>query len=143
MNDDDPTQYVIFWKLINDNDEIQFEVHCRTTGWVGLGFSPNGGMAGSDVVIGWVKDGQAYLRVLFQIDYLFKELIINLMLKDCYAASKTAPRIDAQQDYTLLEGAEIEGYTILKFSRKLVTCDVLNDMEIKVIFHCSVYYKDF
>ena len=65
VNDDDPTQYVIFWKLINDNDEIQFEVHCRTTGWVGLGFSPNGGMAGSDVVIGWVKDGEAYLQVSF------------------------------------------------------------------------------
>ena len=53
------------------------------------------------------------------------------MLKDCYAKNKSKPIIDAQQDYKLLEGAEIEGYTILKFTRKLVTCDK-NDAEIKV-----------
>lgn len=28
-----------------------------TKGYVGLGFSPNGGMAGSDIVLGWVTDG--------------------------------------------------------------------------------------
>lgn len=64
VNDDMPTQYVIFWKLINNSEEIQFEVHCRTTGWVGLGFSPNGGMAGSDIVIGWVNNGEAHLKVI-------------------------------------------------------------------------------
>lgn len=31
--EDSPDQYVLFWKIIN-NDEIQFEVHCNTTGWV-------------------------------------------------------------------------------------------------------------
>jgi len=67
VNDDMPTQYVIFWKLINNGEEIQFEVHCRTTGWVGLGFSSNGGMAGSDIAIGWVKNGEAYLKVLNEI----------------------------------------------------------------------------
>lgn len=45
VNEDDPSQYQIFWKLINE-DEIQFELHCKTTGWVGFGLSPNGGMAG-------------------------------------------------------------------------------------------------
>ena len=45
VDEERPTQYVIFWKLLNDN-EIQFEAHCRSTGWVGLGFSPNGGMPG-------------------------------------------------------------------------------------------------
>ena len=67
VNDDIPTQYVIFWKLINNSLEIQFEVHCRTTGWIGLGFSQNGGMAGSYVVIGWVKDGQTHLKVFFKL----------------------------------------------------------------------------
>lgn len=46
-----PQQYVLLWKLLN-NDEIQFEIHCNTTGWVGFGLSPDGEMAGSDIAIG-------------------------------------------------------------------------------------------
>jgi hypothetical protein len=53
-------------------------------------------------------------------------------LKDCYAAGRSAPVSDLQQDYILLDGAEIEGYTILKFKRKLNTCDDINDKEIKI-----------
>lgn len=45
VNDDDPNQYQLFWKLLS-NDEIQFEIHCKTTGWVSMGISTNGGMAG-------------------------------------------------------------------------------------------------
>ena len=35
----------------------------KTKGWVGLGLSPNGGMKGSDIFLGWVKDGQVELTV--------------------------------------------------------------------------------
>ena len=35
----------------------------KTTGYVGLGLSGNGGMAGADIVVGWVKDGEALLYV--------------------------------------------------------------------------------
>ena len=45
IDDENKEQYVIFWKLL-PNDEIQFEVHCKTSGWVGLGISANGGMKG-------------------------------------------------------------------------------------------------
>ena len=38
-------------------------VEAETTGWVGFGFSDSGQMAGSDVVIGWVKDNNGYLKV--------------------------------------------------------------------------------
>ena len=70
---------------------------------------------GSDIVIGWVKNGQ-------------------VSLKDCYATAKATPQIDAQQDYILLDGVEVDGYTILKFKRKLVTCDKgKTDVDIKVI----------
>lgn len=37
--------YTLFWKLTSD-DEILFEIHAKTTGWIGVGVSPNGGMAG-------------------------------------------------------------------------------------------------
>jgi hypothetical protein len=49
MDDDDKDLYKLFWKIL-DNDEIQFEIHCRTTGWVGLGFSPNGNMEGMRLI---------------------------------------------------------------------------------------------
>lgn len=46
VDENNKDQYRLFWKLLV-NDEIQFEVHVKTTGWVGLGISPNGGMAGN------------------------------------------------------------------------------------------------
>ena len=46
FDEDDEDLYKLFWKNIN-TDEILFEIHCRTIGWVGLGFSPNGNMEGS------------------------------------------------------------------------------------------------
>jgi hypothetical protein len=58
----DQDQYKLFWKLIGD-DEVQFETHCKSTGWVGIGLSPNGGMVGSDIAVGWVSNGKAYLKV--------------------------------------------------------------------------------
>ena len=33
----------------------------------------------------------------------------------------------------LIDGAEINGFTILKFKRSLYTCDLEHDQEIKVI----------
>ena len=51
----------VFWKY--DTETITFEIHAKTLGWVGFGLSPNGGMPNSDIVIGWVKDGQGYLKV--------------------------------------------------------------------------------
>jgi len=32
-------------------------MHGNTTGWIGMGISPSGGMIGADIVVGWVKDG--------------------------------------------------------------------------------------
>ena len=53
--------------------------------------------------------------------------------------------MDLHQDYTLLDGAEIEGFTILKFKRKLVTCDNVNDVDIKasdfyILFYSCLYF---
>ena len=35
-------------------EEIEFLVEGRATGFVGIGFSPNGGMDGADIALGWV-----------------------------------------------------------------------------------------
>ncbi|CAF1000533.1 unnamed protein product [Brachionus calyciflorus] len=113
VDDIDQSLFKIFWKPI-ENDEIQFELHCRATGWIGFGLSPNGGMAGSDIAIGWVdSNGQSYL-------------------KDTYATSKSTPLVDDEQNWDLLDASEQDGYTILKIKRKLITCDQGNDYDIKL-----------
>lgn len=65
----DNGDYVVYWKVsgFSDSDEIIFEIHARTLGWIGFGLSPNGGMPGADIVIGGLDDqsGQPYLYVSF------------------------------------------------------------------------------
>lgn len=88
-DDENPQQYKLFWKRVGD-DEIQFEAHCRTTGWVGFGLSHTGGMTGADIAIGWVKDGVGYL-------------------KDTHATGFSRPIEDKIQDFFLIDSAEIDG----------------------------------
>jgi len=55
-----------------DAEAVSFALEAQTTGWVGFGFSDSGQMAGSDVVIGWVKDNKVgYLKVRKE---LYREL---------------------------------------------------------------------
>lgn len=60
-------RYYLYWKPgANATDNIIFEAQVRTKGWIGLGFSPNGAMAGSDIVIMWIdKNGQPHISVHF------------------------------------------------------------------------------
>ena len=55
--------YTLHWRFDVEEETIAFAVNVSTNGWVGFGLSPNGGMKNSDMVIGWVKDGQPYLHV--------------------------------------------------------------------------------
>ncbi|KAI8510787.1 hypothetical protein Bbelb_117030 [Branchiostoma belcheri] len=56
---DEYGKFLLSWKY--DDEKIELEARVQTTGWVGLGLSPNEGMPGSDIAIGWVKDGTAHL----------------------------------------------------------------------------------
>ena len=56
-------KYLLCWKVDWSDRSITFSAKVATTGWIGLGFSPTGFMPNSDVIIGWVKDGQGYLKV--------------------------------------------------------------------------------
>jgi hypothetical protein len=42
--------YVMQWGI--NGEMLEVKVVAKTTGWVGWGLSPNGGMIGSDVVMG-------------------------------------------------------------------------------------------
>ncbi len=61
-----PGNYRVHWGFNVEAKTIRFAVNVSTTGWVGLGLSPTGGMTNSDIVIGWVNDqGVAFLDVRY------------------------------------------------------------------------------
>ncbi|CAG0895154.1 unnamed protein product [Darwinula stevensoni] len=93
----------LFWTPDLENGVITFELHARTRGWVGLGFSANGAMDGSDVVVGWIKDGQTFFT-------------------DRHAEGNQ-PLVDGSQDYELLFASEDEDGLTLRFKRRVDTCD--------------------
>ncbi|KAK3586447.1 hypothetical protein CHS0354_001829 [Potamilus streckersoni] len=102
--------FLLFWKF-NDT-HITFEVHVKTYGYVGFGLSENGNMYPADVVVGWVKDGVTHF-------------------KDCHTTAHASPVVDIHQDWFLLHGEENDFGTVLKFVRKLDTCDKNEDEKIQ------------
>lgn len=56
-------EYRLLWSLGPGPQDITFEVQVKTPGYVGLGFSKDGRMAGADMVVGWVDHGQVYFQV--------------------------------------------------------------------------------
>ena len=63
--------YELYWTFDNTAKTISFAVRVQTTGWVGFGLSPNGQMPNSDVVIGWVDNGETFLHVSISALLLF------------------------------------------------------------------------
>ncbi len=47
-------QYELYWKFdgANGDNLITFEIIAKTSGWVGLGLSPNGAMTNADIFLG-------------------------------------------------------------------------------------------
>nr|XP_002124053.1 DBH-like monooxygenase protein 1 [Ciona intestinalis]XP_026690880.1 DBH-like monooxygenase protein 1 [Ciona intestinalis] len=100
----------LYW---NYNDtHITFEMHGQTTGWVGIGLSPNGGMIDADIYIGWVKEGTAYITDRHGQD------------------SNTYPPKDPEQNVEFLAGYECDGWTVIKFVRQLPACEADYDRPI-------------
>ncbi|XP_064600938.1 DBH-like monooxygenase protein 1 [Liolophura sinensis] len=119
---DPEEKFHLFWNF--DHHEIIFEVQVMTLGYVGLGFSPNGDMTGSDMAIGWVEDttGKANLQ-------------------DRFAPGRFEPVVDLISDYKLLSGSQNGTHTILRFSRRLNLCSKddfsINNDTIRVIWAYS------
>ncbi|CAF1244576.1 unnamed protein product, partial [Didymodactylos carnosus] len=102
----------LYWTVDENNSEIIFELHVKTTGWIALGISPAGGMTGADIGIGWISNGTVYFQ-------------------DRYAYGLSMPVIDnTTKDWFPLNGKEENGWTAIQFKRKLDTCDIM-DVTIK------------
>ncbi|XP_034383025.1 DBH-like monooxygenase protein 2 homolog isoform X2 [Cyclopterus lumpus] len=98
------------WGFDNLQGNITFKLTVNTTGWVGIGFSSDGGMTGADIVMGGVGPSGHYFT-------------------DYHATGEFMPVVDEQQSYTLLSLIESEGQTIMTFQRSIQTCDD-NDYQI-------------
>lgn len=104
----------LLWTIMNDS--ALFEVQVRTHGYVGFGFSATGREEGADIAIGWVDKGQTFFQD--------RHVPTN--------GSSTEPVVDPSQDYILLMGYENTTHTVIRFRRKLDTCDSLHDISITV-----------
>ncbi|XP_071518368.1 DBH-like monooxygenase protein 1 [Panulirus ornatus] len=110
--------FVMLWTP--REDDIVIEVQVATAGYVGVGFSPKGGMKGADIVLGWVDDAN------------------KVFLHDRYSDGYTVPKVDESQDVELLGGYQNDTHTVLRFSRPWVTCDHndfrLSDDTVRIIW---------
>lgn len=75
----------LWWTVNETSQEIIFELHVKTTGWIALGISPGkkisdrlsiiacllgGGMVGADIAVGWVNSAaQVYVQVRISISH--------------------------------------------------------------------------
>ncbi|XP_042238957.1 uncharacterized protein LOC121877254 isoform X2 [Homarus americanus] len=107
---DQSGNYFMLWTPLESN--ITIEVQVATTGYVGLGFSPNGGMKGADIVMGWVDNSG------------------NVFLHDRYSNGYEPPSVDESQDAELLGGYQNDTHTVLRFSRSWNTCDHGSDYQL-------------
>eukprot|EP00479_Gromia_sphaerica_P010959 TRINITY_DN521_c0_g1_i9.p1 TRINITY_DN521_c0_g1~~TRINITY_DN521_c0_g1_i9.p1 ORF type:complete len:302 (-),score=71.58 TRINITY_DN521_c0_g1_i9:421-1326(-) len=53
----------LHYDYFKDEDIIDFALECDSDGWIGMGFSPNGGMKNSDMLMGWVDDDTGDVHV--------------------------------------------------------------------------------
>lgn len=92
-------------------ETILIKIEAKTHGYLSLGFSPNGGMKGSDLYIGWIHNSEIFFL-------------------DTFAYNNSVPVKDASQDFTLLGGFQNESHTSITFSRRWNTCDQLQDLPL-------------
>jgi len=68
---DETGRVTLSWDLSNNQTEITFQLWAQTTGFVGFGISPHGGMAGADIFIAGVyPNGTAYSFVRSYIKFI-------------------------------------------------------------------------
>jgi len=87
-------------------------VEARSLGWVALGLSHTKSIKGADLAIGWVSPaGQATLQ-------------------DYHSVDGRTVKLDTSQDAELIVGFEEDDTTVLRFRRKVDTCDTDHDVRI-------------
>ncbi|KAG0729482.1 DBH-like monooxygenase protein 1 [Chionoecetes opilio] len=103
-------------------DDIEFRVTARTTGYLGFGLSSKPKMDGADIVLGALW--QAYLQ-------------------DRHGRGNNEPAVDQQRDWLLVGGYENDTHTVLIMSRPYNTCDshdhVISNDTVRLLW---AYHQD-
>jgi hypothetical protein len=99
--------YEIRWR--RDGDVVEIGLRAKTTGWVAVGIQPGRTMRDADIVIGYVEDGA-------------------VTISDQFSTGSTGPHrpdteLGGRDDIISYGGAEADGFTVVEFSRRLVTGD--------------------
>ncbi len=97
------------WKA--DGDEISVQVSAPTTGWVAVGFDPSKQKADASIIIGYVAEGEVFLR-------------------DDFGISNTRHGADVDNggvdNLSNVAGSEIDGVTTISFTMPLDSGDALD-----------------
>ncbi|KAG4066822.1 hypothetical protein HA402_012889 [Bradysia odoriphaga] len=103
---DSEGKYLVQWEAYTDTQTIVFQLTVETTGYVGFGISPVGGMTGADIVIGGVYPNATHY------------------FSNRHGVGNRMPEIDDNETWELLEASENGTHTYLKVGRQLDTCDL-------------------
>jgi hypothetical protein len=106
-----PDQYLLYWNYTAT--DITFKVVVKTSGWVGFGLTPNGGMPYSDLVIAYKKtDGSA--------DFTNRYV----------ESSNGLPVVNSIQNWKMLLYQQENSFTTVIFTRKIQICNSAHSIDI-------------
>lgn len=111
-------QYLALWKYNYERDQVDFQVSTnRPDKWVGIGFSKDTKMPGSDAIIAWVEPGSRYVMM------------------DAWLDSYGTPIADVKQSISNISAAAANGLISFFFSRPTNTGDTVHDVNLDDCFH--------
>jgi predicted ferric reductase len=108
--------YRLYWRYnpgtgINDAS-LDIAIQAYTTGWVVIGFEPNDqSHQNTDMVYGYISGS-------------------TQTVSDLWSTSFATPSVDPQQNIYSTSVSEVSMFTVVRFSRKLVSTDKANDKDI-------------
>ena len=99
-------EFELRWRI--DGDEIEFHVGGATGGYVAIGFNPSQAMADADYIIGYVSGSDVMVRDDFGVGMF---------------AHNADTNIGGNDDLTLIDGEESDGFTRIRVRRPLAAGD--------------------
>jgi hypothetical protein len=115
-----------------ENELLAVTITAPTTGWLGVGFAADNKMKGANIIIGYYKDGEVFIRDDFGTTPV---------------AHKADTALGGVSNITEVSGSEVEGETTLSFKIPLDSGDdsdkvLVPGKEIVVIFAYGKNGKD-
>ncbi len=114
-----PSDNNLYWNYTADS--ITFKLVMKTTGWIGFGISPNGGMKNSDIIQAWKSPNG------------------SVIFKDAHIENSYSVIYDSVQNWNKLFYSQSNGLTTVIFTRKLKICDSTQPNEININIEPTSY----